>query len=84
MHGFSLAPREVQSHQPRMVLTGGEEMLIEQHAGLFSYETKCIRIRTKTGLVTVKGENLVIAFFGTEDLLIRGKVEQITLEDQAG
>ncbi|MBQ4075074.1 MAG: YabP/YqfC family sporulation protein [Clostridia bacterium] len=84
MHGFSLAPKEVQSRQPRIQLTGREEVLIEQHTGLFSYETRCIRIRTRMGIVTIKGENLVIAFFGTEDLLIRGRVDQIGMEDQAG
>lgn len=83
MHGFSLAPREVQSRQPRIVLSGREEVLIEQHAGLFSYDTGCIRIRTKAGMVTVAGENLVISFFGIQDVLIRGKVESIAMDGQA-
>lgn len=83
MHGFLLAPREVQSDQPRIVLSGREEVLIEQHTGLFSYETRCIRIRTKAGMVTVAGENLIISFFGMQDVLIHGKVESIGVDGQA-
>ena len=35
MHLLSLAPLETRSDTPRLVLTGREELLIEQHAGLF-------------------------------------------------
>ena len=74
MHLLSLAPPETRSDTPRLVLTGREELLIEQHAGLFSYETRCVRVRTGAGLCAVTGENLVIAWFGVRDLLIRGKI----------
>lgn len=80
---MNIVPPEICSRAPRMILTGGEEVLIEQHAGLISYESRCIRIRTGAGAVTVQGEALVIAYFGLQDLLIRGKIHQLLLEGES-
>ena len=82
MRGMNLIPPEIRSDAPRMILSGREELLIEQHGGLFSYESKCIRIRTKTGIVTVNGENLVIQYFGLQDLLIQGKIHGLLLDEE--
>ena len=81
MKNFSFAPPEAQMNRGRIVIYGWEEVLIEQHAGLFSYETGCIRVRTRDGILSVSGEGLVIAYFGTQDLLIRGKVKGIALQE---
>lgn len=81
MNVLSFAPPEARSETPRIVLTGRDEVLIEQHTGLFSYETKCIRVRTKLGLLTVTGENLVISYFGMQDLLIRGTVKGVQIDE---
>lgn len=83
MHLLSFAPLEVKSEIPRVVMTVREEVLIEQHTGLFSYETKCIRVRTRAGLMTVTGENLVIAYFGVQDMLIRGRVDGVRLDGES-
>ena len=82
MRGLNFIPPEIGSDVPRMILSGREELLIEQHGGLFSYESKCIRIRTKMGVVTVNGENLVIQYFGLQDLLIRGKISGLLLDGE--
>ena len=75
----NVMPRAVRGEAPRVVLTGREEVLVEGHSGLFSYETGCVRIRVKDGLLAVTGEQLIIAFFGAEDLLIRGRVDGVTM-----
>ncbi|MBR6524834.1 MAG: YabP/YqfC family sporulation protein [Clostridia bacterium] len=75
-----LFPPEAISKTPRIVLTGDQELLIEQHKGLYSYDTDRIRIRTTRGLFTVTGEKLTIVYFGTQDLLISGKVSCMQLE----
>ena len=77
-----VAPAEVLRDTPRIVMTGREEVLVEQHGGLFSYESRCIRLRTRMGLLTVTGEGLYIDHFGPEDLLIRGKVHTVALEGE--
>ena len=83
MRGKSFAPPEARSEAPRVVITGRQEVLIEQHAGLFSYETKCIRVRTKAGLLTVTGKDLVISYFGMQDLLIRGLISGVQMDEGA-
>lgn len=80
MRLLSFAPPEVRGNMPRVVVSGREEVLIEQHTGLFSYETKCVRVRTRAGLMTVTGEELVIAYFGVEDLLIQGRVAGVSID----
>lgn len=82
MHLMSLAPPEARSHTPKIVLSGRDEVLIERHRGLFSYETKCVRVRAGTGVITVTGEGLVIVFFGTDDLKIRGRIDGIGLYEE--
>lgn len=74
-------PPEIRGDAPRMILSGQEELLLEQHGGLFSYDSKCIRIRTKAGLLTLTGENLVIEYFGVQDLMIRGKIRSLSLDE---
>ncbi len=82
MHAWTFAPPEVRRDIPRVVLCGREEVLVEQHEGLFSYETRCIRARTKSGLLTVTGEGLIIAHFGAQDMLIRGTITAVQIGDE--
>ena len=79
-----LAPPEVRSDVPRLVLTGREEVLIEGHKGLYSYETQRVKVRSGLGLVTVSGEELTIDFFGARDLLIRGRVKSVDMSEEGG
>jgi len=67
---------------PRVILIGRNEVMVEGHTGLFSYENARIRVRTPLGILTIAGEELVIAFFGAQDLSIRGQVKQILLDGE--
>lgn len=80
MRIFSFETPQTEVYAPRIILTGREEVLIEQHQGLFSYETGCIRVRTRDGLVTISGEKLIISFFGAQDLQIRGLISGVTID----
>ncbi|MBE5770428.1 MAG: YabP/YqfC family sporulation protein [Clostridia bacterium] len=81
MQGKIFLPPEIRRDVPRIILSGGEELLLEQHGGLFSYDSKCIRIRTGAGLLTVEGEKLVIEYFGVQDLMIRGKIHALRMDE---
>lgn len=81
MQGKIFLPPEIRRDVPRIILSGGEELLLEQHGGLFSYDSKCIRIRTGAGLLTVEGEKLVIEYFGVQDLMIRGKIHALSMDE---
>ena len=77
-----MAPLEMLERESRVLWTGLREVIIEGHRGLFSYETRCIRVRCRAGLWTVTGEGLFIDHFGPEDLLIRGSVRAVALEGE--
>ncbi len=82
MRWTDVVPQEVCRDTPRIVMTGTEEVLVERHSGLFSYETRCIRLRTALGLLTVTGEGLVISHFGAQDALIRGRVRALQVDGE--
>ena len=77
-----IAPLERMAGESRALWTGRREVIIEGHRGLFSYETRCIRVRCQKGLWTVTGEGLYFDHFGPEDLLIRGSVHAVSLEGE--
>ena len=77
-----IAPEEVRGDTPRIIMTGREEVLVERHGGLFSYETRCIRLRTAVGLLTVTGDRLIISHFGVQDVLIRGRVDCLRVDGE--
>ena len=82
MRWSGIAPEEVIMDTPRIILTGREEVLVERHGGLFSYESRCIRLRTSMGILTVTGEGLVISHFGAQDALIRGQVDGLRMDGE--
>ena len=77
MHKRDWLPPEIAQGQTPVVITGRDEVLLEGHGGLFSYETKNIRVRTQAGILQVTGENLTIDYFGVQDMLIRGQVDGV-------
>ncbi len=77
-----IAPMERMENESRAIWTGRREVIIEGHRGLFSYETRCVRVRCREGLWTVTGEGLHIDHFGPEDLLVRGLVRTVSLEGE--
>ena len=77
-----IVPLERMEGESRALWTGRREVIIEGHRGLFSYETRCVRVRCRMGLWTVTGEGLFIDHFGPEDLLIRGAVRAVALEGE--
>ena len=80
MQGLTFPSPEGGITEPRIVLSGSREMMIEKHQGLFSYETHSIRVRLAGGILTVKGKGLTIAYFGVQDMQIRGKIECIQMD----
>jgi sporulation protein YqfC len=77
---FALA--EVVGSAPRVVIRGQNEALIEKHRGLLSYDTACVRIRSADGEVRLEGKNLSIPYFGTEDMIVAGKIERVCFEGE--
>ncbi len=73
-------PKEVYSNSPNIILTGFEEMVIENNKGILEYEDYYVRINTHIGIVNVHGLNLKLEKMTEDNLKIIGKIEKIELE----
>jgi len=75
-----LFPPEAVSNVSRIILIGEDRLLIEQHKGLFSYDSTCIRVRIGEKMLSVHGAGLVIRHFGTDEICIHGAVHGLEFE----
>ena len=73
-------PKEVYSNIPNIILTGFEEMIIENNKGILEYEDCFIRINTHIGIININGFNLKLEKMTEDNLKIRGKIEKIDIE----
>jgi len=65
----------------KMILLGNKEFLIENNRGIIEYENSKIRVNTVSGEITVEGENLIINEMGEGELLVKGKIKAIIIEN---
>ena len=73
-------PKEVYSNVPNIVLTGFEEMIIENNKGILEYENYFIRVNTLIGIININGINLKLEKMTEDNLKIKGKIEKIDIE----
>lgn len=68
--------------KPRTLIEiyGPDRLLVEQHRGIVSYSTECIRIGASCGLMVVEGEGLRLCCMSRSQLVIRGRLQSIRLE----
>ena len=69
-------PQEVYSNIPKIIITGFEEMIIENLKGILEYEDYYIRI----GIINVNGYNLKLENMTNDDIKITGKIEKFDIE----
>lgn len=73
-------PKEVYSNVPKMIITGFDEMIIENFKGILEYEEFFVRINTHIGIINVNGYNLNLENMTDDDIKITGKIESFDLE----
>ena len=60
-------PKEVYSNIPNFIITGFEEIIIENYKGILEYEEYLVRISTFIGIININGINLRLEKM-TEDI----------------
>lgn len=77
---FSAA--EPEGLRPRTLaeVYGRDRLLVEQHRGIVSYGTECIRIAATYGLLVVEGSQLRLCCMSRSQLVIRGKLDNLRME----
>ncbi len=74
-------PREVVSSVPKITITAFDEVVIENFRGILEYEDFFVRISTYIGNVNINGFNLKLNQMNEDDILVKGKIESINLEN---
>ena len=73
-------PKEVCSNIPKIIITGFEEMIIENYKGILEYEEFYVRINTHLGVVNINGYNLNLENMTNDDIKVTGKIESFDIE----
>ena len=77
---FLEMPQEVYSDNPKISITGFNEMIIENFKGILEYEDYYVRINTSLGLININGYELKLENMTNDDIKVTGKIEGIELE----
>ena len=72
-------PAEVLPGVPRLTMSGGSEVLVENHGGLRSYTSDLIEVRGRNMLIQIRGEDLELAAMTKTDIIIRGIIVAVEL-----
>lgn len=70
-------PAELLTLLPRVSLAGRGDMFVENHQGIVECTSRRIRFATKIGIVTVKGDELILKHFGVERIAIHGVIDSV-------
>lgn len=73
-------PQEVYSNVPKIIITGFDEMIVENFKGILEYEEFFVRINTYIGIININGYNLNLENMTDDDIKITGKIESLDLE----
>lgn len=66
---------------PKIIVSGNQQVVIENHRGVIEYEPALIRVGTKFGELKITGAELVLVSVFKEELVITGKIGQIEMVD---
>ncbi|EJP6472871.1 sporulation protein YqfC [Clostridium sp. FAM 1755] len=73
-------PRDIILNQPKIVVTGNEEITIENHRGVVVFEEKIVKINSGSGLISIYGRNFKILFMGGSTITLGGNFKSIEYE----
>ena len=73
-------PKEVYSNEPKIIITGFDELIIENFKGILEYEEFFVRINTYIGIIDINGYNLNLENMTNDDLKVKGKIESVEFE----
>ena len=75
-------PKETYTNEPKIIITGFNELVIENYKGILEYEEYYIKLSTFIGSVNINGFNLKLDKMTEDCLKINGKIESLDIERQ--
>lgn len=73
-------PRDVILDIPKIIITGDNELIIENHKGIIMFEENEIKINSNVGIISLRGKKLEILFIGGSTIVLGGKFKGINYE----
>lgn len=73
-------PKEVCSNVPKMIITGFDELIVENYKGILEYEEFFVRINTHIGIININGFGLNLENMTNDDIKVTGKIESLEVE----
>ena len=73
-------PKEIYGNIPNLIITGFEDIIIENYKGILEYEDYIVRVNTYMGIINIHGINLKLEKMTEDNLKIIGKIESIEIE----
>lgn len=76
-------PKDILSNAPIIRMYGGFNLSVENFRGILEYSDKLICLQCYEYKLYVRGKRLYIPYFGFKEILIKGYVEQISLQHES-
>lgn len=73
-------PRDILLDIPKIVITGNNEINIENHKGIILFEDNLVKINSKIGSISILGKGFEILFIGGSTLTISGVFKSVIYE----
>lgn len=73
-------PQEVCSDIPKVIITGFDEMIIENFKGILEYEEFFVKINTHIGIININGFHLNLENMTNDDIKVTGRIDSIDIE----
>lgn len=74
-------PEDISLDVPKFIILGNNQITIENHKGIMSFERNNVKINSKIGTVSIDGEEFEIIFIGEDSITISGKFKGISYEE---
>ena len=74
-------PPEIDAGIPKLVMTGSDELMIENHKGVLCYTEEEARFLSSGGVICVRGSGLELYEFSPERACLRGRIRGWAYED---
>lgn len=73
-------PPDIAMDLPKIIVIGNRQITIENHKGILVFENDLIKINSRIGTVSVKGNNFEILFIGETSISVSGTFKEILYE----
>ncbi|WP_281186608.1 sporulation protein YqfC [Bacillus solimangrovi] len=75
-------PADVVMDLPRITMIGQLHIYIENHRGLLVFSDNELRLSLKQGQLLIKGQNFVLKTMLPEEILLEGKIDEVTFVNE--